>query len=122
MTIQEQTQFQYEFIPNIDGYEPKLMLGLTFVELTGAGLALVVPMLALQSGFGLLLGGLLAVVTILLLKRFERLGNLSLPLFLWKRFLLAYRPKTIGLSRLLSSVEATIKVSDYAGAHVATFN
>lgn len=122
MTIKEQELFQYEFIPNVDSYEPKLLLGLTFVELTGAGLALIVPLLVLQNVIGIVLGIALATVAVLSLKRFERLGNLPLPVFLWKRAMLAYRPKTVSLPRLQSSVQATVRIIDYAGEHVATFN
>lgn len=121
MTNEEQEMFSYDFIINIDSYEPKLKFGLTFVELTAAGIALVFPMLLFQSVLGALLGVLLGGVVLLALKRFIRLGNLSIPVYLGKRIQLAYRAEPIIVAQMVPAVRAAVTVTDYQGEHVATY-
>ena len=121
MTQEEQELFVYQFVVNIDSYEPKLLFGLTFVELTAAGIALVLPMLLLQSGSGIALGLAAGLATLAMLKRFVRLGNRALPVYLWQRGRRAYRRETIQLPRLVPLVKATVTVRDYDGEHVATY-
>lgn len=121
MTGEERELFSYEFIPNIDVYEPKLMLGLTFMELTAAGMALIFPLMLLQSIAGIVLGGLAAVLTILLLKRFALFGNLSLPIYLFKRALIARRKEQIQLAHLMPTIRAEVQIMDYDNQHIATY-
>lgn len=122
MTHEEQDLFHYQFIVNIDSYEPKLLFGLTFVELTASGMAMVFPMLLFQNLSGILLGAAAGLVVIALLKRFTRLGNLQLPVYLWKRGRLAWRRENIPLPRLVPAVRASVTVRDYSGEHVATYH
>ena len=121
MTGEERELFSYEFIPNIDVYEPKLMLGLTFMELTAAGMALIFPLMLLQSIAGIVLGGLAAILTILLLKRFALFGNLSLPIYLFKRALIARRKEQIQLAHLMPAIRAEVQIRDYNDEHIATY-
>ena len=122
MTGEERELFSYEFIPNIDVYEPKLMLGLTFMELTAAGMALIFPLMLLQSIAGIVLGGLAAVLTILLLKRFALFGNLSLPIYLFKRALIARRKEQIQLAHLMPTIRAEVEIRNYNNEHIATYS
>lgn len=122
MTAQEQELFVYDCVPNIDGYDPKLMLGLTFAELSSAGLGLVTPVLLTQSLVGLMLGMLCALTLLLMLKRFERFGNVPLPLYLYKRIRAAQSTDTLSLPQLVPTINATITVHTYAGEHIATLN
>ena len=121
MTHQEQELFSYDFIINIDSYEPKLKFGLTFVELTAAGMAVVFPMLVLQSLTGAFFGVLLGIVALLVLKRFTRLGNLSIPVYLAKRARLAHRAEPLKVAQMVPVVRAEVTVTDYQGEHVATY-
>lgn len=122
MTAKEQDLFIYECVPNIDGYDPKLLLGLTFAELAASGMGLIIPALLLQTAGGVVVGLLTAITLLLLLKRFERLGNLPLPLFLVRRFSADHRQAVLLLPQLVPSINATIDVHTFEGEHIATVN
>lgn len=121
MTGEERTLFTYEFIPNIDNYEPTLFLGLTIYELGGVAGAFLLPMMAIQSVIGLLLGVICAIAAFALLKRFERLGNLSFPVYLFKRTMNSFTNAQVTLAHLHPNIVAEVKVSDFEGQHLATY-
>lgn len=121
MDSKERQLFTYTFIPNIDQYEPKMFLGLTLYEAFGVAAAFVVPLMTSQSIWSLILSVGGAIVAFSLFKRFEGLGNLSLPVYLFKRIKNRINGEQITLANLHPQISAQVKVSDFEGRHVATY-
>lgn len=113
--------FTYKFIRNIDEYEPKMFLGLTIYEAFGVAASFVVPMMMFQNIFGFTLGAIGLVLSFSLFKRFEKLGNLSGPVYAFKRLKTKIQGDQISLSHLYPAIEAEVTVSDYEGQQLATY-
>ncbi|MEM9773387.1 MAG: hypothetical protein AAF902_02320 [Chloroflexota bacterium] len=121
MDSKERQLFTYTFIPNIDHYEPKMFLGLTLYEAFGVAAAFVVPLMAFQSVLGLVLAVVGTIVSFSMFKRFEGFGNLSLPVYLFKRLKNRINGESISMANLHPQIEAQVRVSDFEGRHLATY-
>lgn len=113
--------FIYTFIPNIDQYEPKLFLGLTLYEAFGVAAAFVGPVMMFQNGLGMVFGIVGGIAAFALLKRFESFGNLSFPIYLFKRGVNKFNNKMITLAHLHPQIVSEVKVKDFDGHHLATY-
>lgn len=123
MDAEDRHKFTYTFIPNIDQYEPKMFLGLTLYEAFGVAAAFVVPLMAFQSGFGFALAIAGAIFAFAMFKRFESFGNLSLPVYGFKRIVLRFRTseQIITVPHIHPKIVSQVKVRDFEGEHLATY-
>lgn len=93
----------YEWPPQVAGYEPKILAGLTWTEGISVAMGFLIP-LALFQGQGVIgfvfavLGG---VGALLVMKRFERLGGVSIPLYLIYRLQAWYKQESLELSLIV---------------------
>jgi len=121
MDSKDRQLFTYTFIPNIDQYEPKMFLGLTLYEAFGVAAAFVGPLMMFQNVVGMVLGVLGGIIAFAMFKRFESFGNLSLPIYAFKRISGKLKAQTITLAHLHPQIVSKVKVKDFEGHHLATY-
>lgn len=100
-----------------------MFLGLTLYEAFGVAAAFVVPLMALQNGFGLALAIIGGIVAFAMFKRFESFGNLSLPVYVFKRLALRLRKseQIINVPHIHPKIISQVKVKDFDGEHLVTY-
>jgi hypothetical protein len=79
---EELHELHYQIPPDVLHYEPRFFFGLTATDLIVAAM----PAILLIATVGVLPGLLAGVLSISLLKRFERFGNRSLPVYYFQRW------------------------------------
>jgi len=123
MTNEERQQFTFQAIPNIDGYEPKLLFGMTFYEGMAVLMGAFIPIAIFSKAVpqvGLTVGLITAILTLVSLRRIERIGNVSITVYIVKR-LIGWRKRTdIVLPRTYQKIDAVIRLNDPDGDHIAT--
>lgn len=103
---------RYQIPPDVLHYEVRLIFGLSAKDIMVAGLAVVIGIQRLGVVGGLALG----LVTLLAMKRYERLGNRSLLVYLALYLWHLWRPGRALLPRVLpGSGEAPLRVHDWDG-------
>jgi hypothetical protein len=105
----------YEWPPNLTQYESRIFLGLAAHEATAAGFAFLLTIGLVRSGAGVVLGAVAAVAVLLLVKRWERLGNRSLPVYLVARGLERRQETELELPLILGGHAALVEVEAWEG-------
>jgi hypothetical protein len=103
---------RYQIPPDVLHYEVRMIFGLSAQDIMLSGLAII---LGIQK-FGIAWGLLLGVLSLLALKRYERMGNRSplvyLTLWAWNR----YRPQRFAMPRVLPGGGGVhLEVTDWEG-------
>ena len=106
----------YEWPPNLNDYEARLFLGLSATEgIAGGMVFMLVTGLVPNRLLGLILGIVLFVGVVLSLKKMESLGNISIPLYLWRRWQARRNPRTLQLTQIVGVQGATVHIEDEHG-------
>ena len=102
----------YEWPVNLFRYEGRIF-GLNIIEIGAliAGFFIPVTLLGWQ-GPGVVVSVVLMVLTFLSLRRIERLGNHTLPVYLWKRLQYQRTPRTLVLPLVMGSDVTQITIYD----------
>lgn len=109
-------QIVYEWPPNLTQYEAAVFMGLSTSEAVGGGMAFMACLMLIpHKVVGGILGAILAVLVVLALKKVERLGNVSFPVFLWKRWRASRQPRPVFLTEIIGARGATIHLEDEDG-------
>ena len=120
MTAQEDIQsvddLQYDWPPNVLRYEQRFLFGLTFTDLLVIAAFLILPMM-LHVVLGLL-GGLAGL---LLVKRFDGLGERRLPEYLLARLRHRFDRRPVTLPRILPAGKGSFEITDLEGNLLARF-
>ena len=114
--IQSVDNLQYEWPPNVLRYEQRFLFGLTVTDLLVIAGGMLLPM-AIHVVLGLL-GGLAGL---LLVKRFEGLGERRLPEYLLVRLRHRVNHRSVTLPRLLPSGKGGYEITDLDGHVLASF-
>lgn len=121
MTGEERTTFRYEFPLNVDTFEATTKFGLTMNEamvVMGTG---VVPTLFITTATGLVLGAVVAFITFLGTRKYDRLGGVSLPVYLYQRMRSHFGSDRIRLNQIVPKVQAEITRKTYQGERIAIY-
>ena len=104
----------YEWPPNVDSYESRIILGLTWTEAIITAMGFMLPVMAQK---GLMLGILFGLLAFAAIKRFERLGSISLPQYGWYRLQAWRSQEHIELPLIVSSMNSNtgIVLEDFDG-------
>lgn len=121
MNGEQRSQFRYEYPLNVDTFKAKMKGGVSMDEALILLAAFATPFLILQSVTSLILGAVLAVVVFLCIRKYDRLGGASLPVYLVQRAGNAMGKKTITLTQIMPSVDASITVESYDGQTIAQY-
>ena len=106
----------YEWPPNLTQYEAAVFMGLTTTEAVGGGLAFMLCLMLIPHKIvGGLVGALIALLVVLSLRKMERLGNVSIPVWLWKRWRASRNPRTIYLTEIIGTTSAPVHLEDEDG-------
>ena len=120
MTAQEDIQsvddLQYDWPPNVLRYEQRFLFGLTVTDLLVIAAFLILPMM-LHVVLGLL-GGLAGL---LLVKRFDGLGERRLPEYLIARLRHRFDRRPVTLPRILPAGKGSFEITDLEGNLLARF-
>ena len=110
----------YEWPPNLTQYEATIFMGLSTTEAVGGGIALIAAvMLIPHKVVGGVVGVLAALLVVLALKKMERLGNISIPVFLWKRWRASRNPRQVFLTEIIGARGGAVHLED-ADGHILT--
>jgi hypothetical protein len=107
---------QYDWPPNVLRYEQRFLFGLTVTDLLVVAGCMILPMMT-----HFLLGLLGALVGLLLVKRFDGLGDRRLPEYLLARIYHHFNRQTISLPRILPAGKGGFEITDLDGNVVAQF-
>jgi hypothetical protein len=118
--MNETKELVYEWPPDILHYEARVLPGLTWIEAIAMALAFLFPVSLLPGipGFGL--GLLAALIGFLCVKRWERLGDTILPVYVIARLLAARRRDTLELPLIMTSEGGAIDVYTLEGEALLT--
>lgn len=120
MTAQEDVQsvddLQYDWPPNVLRYEQRFLFGLTITDLLVVAGCMVFPMMV-----HVILGLLGGLAGLLLVKRFDGLGDRKLPEYLLSRIYHHFNRKAITLPRILPAGKGSFEITDLDGNVVAQF-
>jgi hypothetical protein len=114
--IQSVDDLQYDWPPNVLRYEQRFLFGLTVNDLLVVAGCMILPML-LHVVLGLL-GG---VVGLLLVKRFDGLGERRLPEYLLARLRHRFDRRPVTLPRILPVGKGSYEITDLDGNVLARF-
>ena len=114
--IQSVDDLQYDWPPNVLRYEQRFLFGLTVTDLLVVAGCMILPMMV-----HFLLGLLGSLVGLLLVKRFDGLGDRRLPEYLLARVYHYFNRKTIALPRILPAGKGSFEITDLDGNVVAQF-
>ena len=94
---------RYHIPPDVLHYEPRFIFGLTATDLLVATIPAMLIGVTLAWGTGIVTG----ILSLSLLKRFERFGNQSFPMYTIQRWQHTRTPRTVHLPLILpAEVEA----------------
>jgi hypothetical protein len=112
-TMEEMT---YEWPPHVGQYDAKIF-GFTIVEAVAALMSFLVVMATFSNLFvGLLVG----VLALLFVRRLERLGGVSLPVYIFYRVKAAYSSEIMELPLITAqSHQGVVEIEDWEGGTVA---
>ncbi len=109
-------KLSYEWPPNLTQYEAAVFLGLTAVEAMAGMMAFLIPLTLLDNKIaGAVLGVVLLALTVGSLKKLESFGNVSLPVYMWKRWRAARHKRTLYLTQIMGVEHATVHIEDPDG-------
>jgi hypothetical protein len=109
----------YEWPVNIFRYEGRVF-GLNIIEIGVVLAGFFLPMILLGASVGSLMVSISVIMVLLLcVRRLERLGNVTVPLYLWRRLQYQREPRTVVLPLIMGN-EAT-RVTIYDPATDTTF-
>ena len=114
--IQSVDDLQYDWPPNVLRYEQRFLFGLTVTDLLVIAGCMIIPMM-LHVVVGLL-GGL---VGLLLVKRFDGLGERRLPEYLLARLRHRCDRRPVTLPRILPAGKGSFEITDLDGNVLARF-
>jgi hypothetical protein len=114
--IQSVDDLQYEWPPNVLRYEQRFLFGLTVTDLLVIAGSMILPML-----IHVVLGMLGGLAGLLMVKRFEGLGDRRLPEYLLARLRHHFSHRPVTLPRLLPSGKGSYEITDLAGNVLASF-
>ena len=106
----------YPWPANIVEYEAKLFFGLAPQEAIAVGIAFMVPLAASPGVLGFFAGSLLAAVVLLSMRRFDRMGGVSIVTYVVARLAERRRENRLDVPLIVSSAaRARIVVEDLDG-------
>jgi len=114
--IQSVDDLQYDWPPNVLRYEQRFLFGLTVTDLLVVAGCMILPMM-----MHVLLGLLGGLAGLLLVKRFEGLGDRRLPGYLLARIYHHFNRQTTSLPRILPAGKGSFEITDLDGNVVAQF-
>lgn len=110
----------YEWPMNLVQYEADSFLGLNIIEWMAAGMALLLSLVLVPHPLLKLLFGVAGgACTVLVVKKLERLGNISIPVYLWRRWRARRHPRYARLTEIVGVSGATVHLEEGDG-HVVT--
>jgi hypothetical protein len=107
---------QYDWPPNLLRYEQRFLFGLTVTDLLIVAGCMILPMMV-----HVLLGLLGGLAGLLLVKRFDGLGDRRLPVYLLARIYHHFNRQTISLPRILPAGKGSFEITDLDGNVIAQF-
>ena len=120
MTGQNDTQsvddLQYDWPLNVLRYEQRFLFGLTVTDLLVIAACMTLPMMV-----HILLGLLGGMVGLLLVKRFDGLGERRLPEYLLARLRHRFDRRPVTLPRILPAGKGSFEITDLDGNVLARF-
>ena len=114
--IQTVDDLQYEWPPNVLRYEQRFLFGLTVSDLLVIAGGMILPMMV-----HVVLGMLGGLAGLLMVKRFEGLGDRRLPEYLLARLRHRFDRHPVTLPRILPSGKGSYEITDLAGNVLASF-
>ena len=114
--IESVDDLQYDWPPNVLRYEQRFLFGLTVTDLLVVAGCMILPMMA-----HVLLGLLGGLAGLLLVKRFDGLGDRRLPEYLLARIYHRFNQKMVTLPRILPAGKGSFEITDLDGNVVAQF-
>ena len=114
--IQSVDDLQYEWPPNVLRYEQRFLFGLTVTDLLAVAGCMILPMM-----IHVLLGLLGGIGGLLLVKRFDGLGDRRLPEYLLARLHHRFNRQAITLPRILPAGSGGFEITDMDGNLLARF-
>jgi hypothetical protein len=104
-------ELRYPIPPDVLHYEPRFIFGLSATDL----LVATIPALLLGTTLGWVAGVVMAVVALSLLKRFERFGNQSLPMYYFQRWQYTRRSRPVHLPLVLPAEAENLQFETWEG-------
>ncbi len=114
--IQSIDDLQYDWPPNVLRYEQRFLFGLTVTDLLVIAGCMILPMMV-----HILLGMLGGVVGLLMVKRFDGLGDRRLPEYLLARLRHRFDRRPVTLPRILPAGKGSFEITDLDGNLLAHF-
>jgi hypothetical protein len=114
--IQSVDDLQYDWPPNVLRYEQRFLFGLTVTDLLVIAGCMILPMMV-----HILLGLLGGLGGLLLVKRFDGLGDRRLPDYLLARLRHRFDLKLVTLPRILPAGTGSFEITDLDGNLLARF-
>ena len=114
--IQSVDDLQYDWPPNVLRYEQRFLFGLTVTDLLVIAGCMILPMMV-----HILLGMLGGVVGLLMVKRFDGLGDRRLPEYLLARLRHRFDRRPVTLPRILPAGKGSFEITDLDGNVLAHF-
>ena len=108
-------QLTYEWPPNLTEYEAKIFLGLTTGEAIAGSLAFLIPIATLQNTAGFVVAIISAAVVLLSIKKFDRFGNRSLPVYFFARWLEGRQQPEVELPLILGPSSSYVELENWEG-------
>ncbi len=109
--MSDNAPLHYQIPPDVLNYEPRYIFGLTATDLLVAAM----PSILLMSTVGIIPGLLAGVAALTLLKRFERFGNRSLPVYFVQRWLYNRSQHKVVLPLILPPETQSISFESWEG-------
>lgn len=109
--MRDETPLQYQIPPDVISYEPRYLFGLTATDLLVAAM----PSILLMATAGILPGLLAGLLALSLLKRFDRFGDRSLPVYFFQRWLYNRSQQKVVLPLVLPSETQRIAFQSWDG-------
>lgn len=114
--IQSIDDLQYDWPPNVLRYEQRFLFGLTVIDLLVIAVCMILLMMV-----HILLGLLGGVAGLLLVKRFDGLGERRLPEYLLTRLRHRFNHRPVTLPRILPAGKGSFEITDLEGNVLARF-
>ena len=107
-------EMSYQIPPDVLHYEPRYVFGLTATDLLIAAM----PAVLLIATVGVLAGALAGLGSLSLLKRFDRFGNRSLPVYVFQRWRYNRMERPVTLPLVLPPETQAIAFETWEGDHL----
>lgn len=114
--IQSIDDLQYDWPPNVLRYEQRFLFSLTVTDLLVIAGCMILPMMV-----HILLGLLGGLVGLMLVKRFDGLGDRRLPEYLLARLRHRFNHSPVTLPRILPAGKGSFEITDLNGNVLARF-